>query len=245
MPTRRVCAFLIETAVAALIIFCGCRPPTETVVEPMDPVFLVDTPAREGVTCYVAFARYNVLEQRTVEEAWAAAEAVAEETDGFWRANGLRISSASGEQAASVRAALKRAGTIRAAERQVVLPSNPSFDVLIGRRLAEGGIVYESGVTRAYRDVVNLQLALEVLVLGRGAEARVSITPFFTEGAKGGISDTMLEDLRVAFPVEEGRIILVGPVENPREMRLGGLLFDEGDGGGEVRLAIIEPRRER
>lgn len=245
MQRRRVSDWLTKIAVTLLVLAGGCRGEREQVPEPIDTDYLASTPVRQGVTCHVAFARYNSLEQAVIEEAWSAAEAVDPEIDKNWRANGLRISSASGEKADEVRKALATAGTLKATDRQVALPSTTSFDVLAGRRLRTGGIVYENGATKAYKDVVNLQMALRVTVLVGRAETRLVLEPFFSEGEAEEASGTMLSALRAQFRADEGRIILIGPVEKPDETRLGSLFVEEGYGGGEVRLVIVEPILDR
>ena len=227
----------------AALLAGGCRETEPYAGEPLDPRHFVSEEAGEAVAFSLTFARYNLLESDVISEAWKAVQTPDEAVCKLWAENGLRIALAKGEDTLQLRQALSGASTFRALETRIMMPSQRNFDIYLGRGIESGGIIYATAKAKGYRDVTGFRLIIRGIVLGRGADTRLTLAPVLTEPEQG--TAEAMEGLLLTFPAEEGMIILIGPVGEPDEKSLGALLRDEDAALGDGRLLIVEARRAR
>jgi hypothetical protein len=238
---------------ALAAVFGGCRGDDPLISDGLDTKFFVSGLPDGRPALVVTFARYNILESDIIEEAWTAA-APPQEADentsvseksasigALWEANSLRIACVTGETAAKVRRTLRSASTFRGTRTQVMMPSQTTFDLHLGRRQASGGVIYETSKTKAFKDVTNLQLVASCMIIGRSNARKLSLTPLLVEG---DASLAVLDGLTELFPIEENMLILIGPVSKPAEKSLGALLTGDAD-FADAQLVAIETRQTK
>ncbi len=226
--------------VVLVVLLTGCPSNGQRIAQPPDTSFLAEPDVKENIIFRITFAHYDAVQEDIVEEAWAAASRPASDVDALWRANGLRVAAADRSAARRLRAALKRVTTLVARRREMVIPSDRSFDVAIGTEVPSAGLVYKLRDETAYIDAQNLQVLLKVIVAGRGKDSRICLTPFFRQGI-GGREETALEGLEAVFGFSKGKIFLVGATTDPADMRLGTFLNEKKDARRQRTLVIIEP----
>ena len=214
----------------------GCRSVQPGEAQPLDTDYLAKPPQKERVAFQIVFARFDQFDEQLMSEGWALVTPPAEETVRLWQANGLKVGWAAGKEAAELRRVLKNMSSLRAQERRFEMPSQQYIKVVIARRDLMG-LVYETLKAKAYADVADLEFALLLRSVGTGKNAAVSVVPFFAAGEDA----TSLEGMQLLVELARAEVILIGPIADPEDRRLGTLMQRDDPTGRSTGLLVIEP----
>jgi len=231
--------FLEVLLVLVLAALASCRARDSQIAPVFDPDYLSPGVRGDAATFTVVFVEYSQREAGVVEDAWRETAAPGEKTASLWGGNGLRIALADAATAKKVWEVLKRARDLKYVQRVAVMPFDKPFELNIGPTVERTGLAYTTSDATVYKDVANMQFAVNMQVLGDKRGPRVSVSPLILTGADP-VDPLKLKGLDAEFPFEKGAIVLVGPVENPAELRLGSFLYRSEPAGGRGTLVIVE-----